>query len=118
MNLSANGLIKDFADGGQEPDLNAEDMVVLSDAAGERHHQPGVPDAAGGVVPGQHRPAQIDLSTPMVLDKNYKLVSLNLGLHFSDDQLVRNLVFTGSANGTIKVRWRQMSAKGGATKHM
>jgi peroxidase len=47
----------------------------------------------------------------MVLDdNNYKLLPLNLGLQFSDDQLVRNLVFTGSANGTIKVRWRQMSA--------
>jgi hypothetical protein len=37
-------------------------------------------------VPDQHRPAQkIDLSTPMVLYNNYKLLSLNLGMHFSDD---------------------------------
>uniref|UniRef100_A0A8R7PZ67 Plant heme peroxidase family profile domain-containing protein n=1 Tax=Triticum urartu TaxID=4572 RepID=A0A8R7PZ67_TRIUA len=33
----------------------------------------------------------IDLSTPTVLDNNYcKLLQLNLGLHFSDDQLVYN----------------------------
>ncbi|EEE54456.1 hypothetical protein OsJ_01550 [Oryza sativa Japonica Group] len=34
---------------------------------------------------------EIDVSTPATLDNNYyKLLPLNLGLHFSDDQLIRN----------------------------
>ncbi|EAY73799.1 hypothetical protein OsI_01678 [Oryza sativa Indica Group] len=42
---------------------------------------------------GQFTPitTAIDVSTPATLDNNYyKLLPLNLGLHFSDDQLIRN----------------------------
>ncbi|PAN30977.1 hypothetical protein PAHAL_5G381600 [Panicum hallii] len=42
---------------------------------------------------------EIDLSTPTVLDNNYyKLLPLNLGLHFSDDQLIRNATLAPFAN--------------------
>ncbi|RLN25358.1 peroxidase 2 [Panicum miliaceum] len=42
---------------------------------------------------------EIHLSTPTVLDNNYyKLLPLNLGLHFSDDQLIRNATLAPFAN--------------------
>ncbi|CAL4963849.1 unnamed protein product [Urochloa decumbens] len=42
---------------------------------------------------------EIDVSTPTVLDNNYyKLLPLNLGLHFSDDQLIRNATLAPFAN--------------------
>ncbi|KAK3164284.1 hypothetical protein QOZ80_1AG0015240 [Eleusine coracana subsp. coracana] len=41
----------------------------------------------------------MDLSTPAVLDNNYyKLLPLNLGLHFSDDQLIRNATLAPSVS--------------------
>ncbi|XP_066308861.1 peroxidase 1-like [Miscanthus floridulus] len=50
---------------------------------------------------GQFDPntTEIDVSTPVVLDNNYyKLLSLNLSLHFSDDQLIRNATLAPFAN--------------------
>ncbi|KAL5220069.1 hypothetical protein ABZP36_024782 [Zizania latifolia] len=42
---------------------------------------------------------EIDVSTPTVLDNNYyKLLQLNLGLHFSDDQLVRDATLVPFVN--------------------
>ena len=53
---------------------------------------------------------EIDLSTPMVLDNNYyKMLPLNLGLHFSDNQLIQDATLNASvnafaANGTL---WKE-----------
>lgn len=94
--------------------LNAEDMVVLSGShtLGRSHCSSFIFKNRERLASGTISPAyqallealcpantgqftnvttEIDLSTPVVLDNNYyKLVQLNLGLHFSDDQLIRN----------------------------
>ena len=55
----------------------------------------------------------MDLSTPAVLDNNYyKLLPLNLGLHFSDDQLIRNATLApfASAFAANETLWKEKFA--------
>uniref|UniRef100_A0ACD5TS84 Uncharacterized protein n=1 Tax=Avena sativa TaxID=4498 RepID=A0ACD5TS84_AVESA len=109
-NLTADGLVSGFAD----RNLSAEEMVVLSGAhtLGRSHCNSFIVRNRERLADGTVSPAyqallealcpantsqftdvttEIDLSTPTVLDNAYyKLLPLNLGLHFSDDQLVRN----------------------------
>ena len=64
---------------------------------------------------GQFTPntSEIDLSTPTVLDNNYyKLLPLNLGLHFSDDQLIRNATLApfASAFAANETLWKEKFA--------
>lgn len=128
-NLTAAELVKGF----ENRSLTAEDMVVLSGShtLGRSHCNSFIFRNRERLASGTISPAyqallealcpantgqftnvttEIDLSTPVVLDNNYyKLVQLNLGLHFSDDQLIRNatlkaLVDTFAANETL---WKE-----------
>jgi len=108
--------------GFRKKNLSVEDMVVLSGshtigrshcasflATNRRRLANGTISAAYQALlealcppnPGQFTPntTEIDVSTPAVLDNNYyKLLPLNLGLHFSDDQLIRNATLAPFAN--------------------
>uniref|UniRef100_J3KZD4 Plant heme peroxidase family profile domain-containing protein n=1 Tax=Oryza brachyantha TaxID=4533 RepID=J3KZD4_ORYBR len=68
---------------------------------------------AGNTEQSSNVTTAIDLSTPATLDNNYyKLLPLNLGLFFSDDQLIRNatllpFVNAFTANETL---WKEKFA--------
>ncbi|KQK04189.1 peroxidase 1 [Brachypodium distachyon] len=128
-NSTADDLIKGFA----AKTLNAEEMVVLSGShtLGRSHCASFLFKnrerlASGTISPafqallealcprntGQFTPVttEIDLSTPVVLDNNYyRLLPLNLGLHFSDDQLIRNGTLNVFVNQFIanQTLWKQ-----------
>ncbi|KAF0901774.1 hypothetical protein E2562_006239 [Oryza meyeriana var. granulata] len=109
-NLTATQLV----DGFKDRNLTAEEMVILSGShtIGRSHCASFLFKNRERLANGTISPAyqallealcppttgqftlvttEIDLSTPTTLDNNYyKLLPLNLGLHFSDDQLIRN----------------------------
>ncbi|XP_047058492.1 peroxidase 1-like [Lolium rigidum] len=117
-NLTAEELVKGFAD----RNMSAEEMVVLSGThtLGRSHCSSFIVRNRERLASGTISPAyqalletlcpantnqttnvttEIDLSTPTVLDNNYyKLLPLNLGLHFSDDQLIRNATLKASVD--------------------
>jgi len=117
-NLTAGELIQGFKD----RNLSAEEMVILSGShtLGRSHCNSFIFRNRERLASGTISPAyqallealcpantgqftnvttEIDLSTPVVLDNNYyKLLPLNLGLHFSDDQLVRNATLKASVD--------------------
>ncbi|KAF8661744.1 hypothetical protein HU200_056696 [Digitaria exilis] len=112
--LGPNSTAQVLIDGFAKKNLTVEDMVVLSGShtIGRSHCASFLfrnrQRLASGTIspayqallealcppnPGQFAPntTEIDVSTPAVLDNNYyKLLPLDLGLHFSDDQLIRN----------------------------
>lgn len=123
-------------DGFGKKNLSIEDMVVLSGShtIGRSHCfsflSTNRQRLANGTIspayqallealcppnPGQFTPntTEIDVSTPTVLDNNYyKLLPLNLGLHFSDDQLIRNgtLAPFASAFAANETLWKDKFA--------
>ncbi|TVU21098.1 hypothetical protein EJB05_30712, partial [Eragrostis curvula] len=110
-----NSTASDLVDGFGNKTLTAEEMVVLSGsqtidrsvprrqlpvpepgAAAQRQHQPGIPGAAGWRC-APPTPASSRRAYQALLDNNYyKLLPLDLGLHFSDDQLIRNATLAPS----------------------
>ncbi|KQK04190.1 peroxidase 1 [Brachypodium distachyon] len=128
-NSTADSLITGFA----RKNLTAEDMVVLSGShtLGRSHCDAFLFKNRERLASGTVSPAyqallealcpptsgqftlvttEIDLSTPVVLDNNYyRLLPLNLGLHFSDDQLVRNGTLNAFVNQFIadETLWKQ-----------
>ncbi|XBI33119.1 hypothetical protein VPH35_056482 [Triticum aestivum] len=112
-NLTADGLIQSFKN-------RDEEMVILSGAhtLGRSHCDSFIfknrERLANGTISPTYQAllealcptntvqvtnvtTMIDLSTPTVLDNNYyKLLQLNLGLHFSGDQLIRNATLKAS----------------------
>ncbi|TVU21094.1 hypothetical protein EJB05_30708, partial [Eragrostis curvula] len=123
-----NSTASDLVDGFGNKTLTAEEMVVLSGsqtidravprrqlpvpepgAAAQRQHQPGIPGAAGWRC-APPTPASSRRAYQALLDNNYyKLLKLDLGLHFSDDQLIRNATLAPSvaafaANETL---WKE-----------
>jgi len=131
-----NSTAQNLTDGFGRKGLSAEDMVVLSGShtIGRSHcasflFRNRQRLAAGTISPayqallealcppttGQFTPntSEIDLSTPTVLDNNYyKLLPLNLGLHFSDDQLIRNATLAplASAFAANETLWKEKFA--------
>jgi len=131
-----NSTAQNLTDGFGRKGLSAEDMVVLSGShtIGRSHcasflFRNRQRLAAGTISPayqallealcppttGQLTPntTEIDLSTPALLDNNYyKLLPLNLGLHFSDDQLIRNATLApfASAFAANETLWKEKFA--------
>uniref|UniRef100_J3KZD5 Peroxidase n=1 Tax=Oryza brachyantha TaxID=4533 RepID=J3KZD5_ORYBR len=68
---------------------------------------------AGNTEQSSNVTTAIDLSTPATLDNNYyKLLRLNLGLHFSDDQLIRDATLLPFVNASAcnETGWKEKFA--------
>ncbi|XP_040380664.1 peroxidase 1-like [Oryza brachyantha] len=129
-----NATATELVDGFRNRSLTAEEMVILSGShtIGRSHCSSFINRNSERLANGTISPAYqallealcaantstpvttaIDLSTPATLDNNYyKLLPLNLGLFFSDDQLIRNatllpFVNAFTANETL---WKEKFA--------
>ncbi|CAL4976521.1 unnamed protein product [Urochloa decumbens] len=134
--LGPNSTAQVLIDGFLKKGLNTEDMVVLSGShtIGRSHCDSFLFKNRERLANGAISPAyqallealcppttgpttlirtDMDVSTPTVLDNNYyKLLPLNLGLHFSDDQLVRNATLApfASAFAANETLWKEKFA--------